>query len=205
MNPKMNSMNGWQRIANSSMVCVIALAAVTACATDSTGLDPSQLESQLSSLPSSTWTEISTPDSTSNSLASPDDVRRAFEELVTRRVQCGRDPTTCDITRIAVTGSTIEKQLDELMAKRVADGITASERGRATYRIDSVDVEAADRALVTTCLHDDTVLVIDSAVFDDSVYSARSVWTLVEVGGEWLWSEEQILEWVMEGNLCDEL
>lgn len=91
------------------------------------------------------------------------------------------------------------------MAGRIANGITASDRGRATYRIEAVEFDSVDRAAVTTCLVDDTVLVIDSAIFDDSVYSARSIWTLERMEGDWRWSDERIIEWIMEGSLCDEL
>lgn len=135
---------------------------------------------------------------------SPDVVKRAFEDLVERRVQCGRDPGACDVSELAVTGSIFERQLSALMAKRVSEGISASDRGRATYRIEAIDIESSERARVTTCLQDDTVLVVESAVYDDSVYSARSVWTLEEVGGRWLWSDEKVLEWIMEGDLCTE-
>lgn len=88
------------------------------------------------------------------------------------------------------------------MAARMDAGIVASDRGRMSYEIESVEFDSATQATVATCLHDDTVLLIESGVYDDSVYSARSVWTLVEIEGEWLWSEERVVEWVMEGNLC---
>lgn len=88
------------------------------------------------------------------------------------------------------------------MAARMDAGIVASDRGRMSYEVESVEFDSPTQATVATCLHDDTVLLIESGVYDDSVYSARSVWTLVEIEGEWLWSEERVVEWVMEGNLC---
>lgn len=213
MNSKMFAMNrrvdtkGWtprlsiRRFATGWAV----LGSLMACSSDSSGLDSSQLESQLVSSSSSAWADLATPYSTESDVPSPDVVRQAFEELAARRAQCGRDPSSCDVSRLAVPGSNIERRLGELMAARVADGIVASERGRAVHRVEAVEFDAPDRAMVTTCLHDDTVLVIDEAIYDDSVYSARSVWTLVETNGEWLWSDERILEWVMEDDLCDEL
>lgn len=129
-------------------------------------------------------------------------VTRAFAALMDRRIRCGRSPQTCEIERLAAVASPVFDQLTKLMASRISAGITASTRGRLQYRIESVAVPSLGRAVVTTCLHDDTVLVTDSAIFDDSVYSARSEWTLIESKGEWLWSDERVLEWVVEGNLC---
>jgi hypothetical protein len=130
------------------------------------------------------------------------EVEQAFERLVARRVSCGRDPSACDVSSLALAGSRVHQQLSDLMQERIDEGITASNRGGMTFEIESVEFDESNRALVTTCLHDDTVLVIDGGVFDDSVYSARSVWTLARSEGEWLWTDERVVEWIMEGDLC---
>lgn len=88
------------------------------------------------------------------------------------------------------------------MEERIDEGIIASNQGRMRFEIESVEFDESNRAMVTTCLHDDTVLVIDGGVFDDSVYSARSVWTLARSDGEWLWTDERVIEWIMESDLC---
>jgi hypothetical protein len=88
------------------------------------------------------------------------------------------------------------------MQDRIDNGITASDRGSLRVQIDALVVTDPGRATVATCLVDDTVLVIESAVYDDSLYSARSEWTLVETGEEWLWSDEDVLEWAVEKDLC---
>lgn len=178
-----------------------------ACSSDETGLDSTGLESEWNTSTTMQWSQVVVPDeSESNSpqdqIATAESVAQAFEELVAIRVECGRDPASCDVSRLAVDGSTMNEQLTELMARRVAGGITASDRGSATYRIESVEIAPDGSAEVTTCLHDDTVLVVESGVFDDSVYSARSVWTLVAIDGVWRWKDERILEWIVEGDLC---
>lgn len=93
-------------------------------------------------------------------------------------------------------------RLSDLMAERVESGITASDQGSISVRIDDVTLTHPGRAIVSTCLVDDTVLVLDAAVYDDSVYSARSEWTLVASHGEWLWNDERVVEWAVERDLC---
>jgi hypothetical protein len=88
------------------------------------------------------------------------------------------------------------------MRERVDEGITASNRGSMKYEIEAVEFDESNKAMVTTCLHDDTILMVDGAVFDDSIYSARSVWTLARADGDWLWTDERVIEWIMEGDLC---
>lgn len=190
------------------LVLLVAGVAVGACSSDSIGLDSTRLQSEWNTTTTEGSRAMSSgesaPDSTIDGAATRDAVTRAFEDLVARRVECGRDPVSCDVSRLTVAGSRMERQLTELMASRVAGGITASDRGSATHRIESVEIGSDGSAQVTSCLHDDTVLVVESGVFDDSVYSARSVWTLVEVDGQWKWKDERIVEWIVEGDLCTE-
>lgn len=180
---------------------LIALVGCSSCAAGPTGLGPEQLDSRWTSVPSTSWTSVSS-DVVESGQSTRDEVAQAFEELVSRRVECGRAPQTCDVSRLATEGSTIANDLRKLMSQRIAGGITASEDGSVHYRIESVDLDGVGTARVTTCLRDDTVLVSDGAVYDDSVYSARSEWSLVEQEGEWLWSNEKILEWAVDEDLC---
>jgi len=194
---------------NIEKMIALAIGAVTtsgtlACSPASAGLDSTQLESSWSSstiaAPSSTI--AGSPDSIDETDVSPEQVEQAFERLVARRVSCGREPSNCDVSDLALPGSRVHQQLSELMQERIEEGITASNQGGMTFDIESVEFDESNRAIVTTCLHDDTVLVIDGGVFDDSVYSARSVWTLARSDGEWLWTDERVIEWIMEGDLC---
>lgn len=180
------------------------LLAVVACSPDSTGLDSTQLESSWTSSTAlaMTGTDIIPPETPDTIVASREHVEEAFDALVTRRVSCGRQPSMCDVAQLALVGSRVHQQLSDLMQERVEEGITASNRGSMRYEIEAVEFDESDRAMVTTCLHDDTVLMVDGAVFDDSVYSARSVWTLARDNGNWLWTDERVIEWIMEGDLC---
>ena len=126
----------------------------------------------------------------------------AFDDIMAARVQCGRRPDECDVSELAASGSAVHAKLSELMADRIAAGITASEDGAVRYRIDSVSIVAPDEALVETCLYDDTVLAIEGAVYDDSVYSSLSEWTLFSEQGQWRWSDERVEEWSTEEDLC---
>lgn len=181
-----------------------AVLGVVACSPDSAGLDSTQLESSWSSstIAASSPTVTGSSDTIDSTMASREQIEEAFDQLVTRRVSCGRQPSTCDVARLALAGSRVHQQLSDLMEERIDEGIIASNQGRMRFEIESVEFDESNRAMVTTCLHDDTVLVIDGGVFDDSVYSARSVWTLARSDGEWLWTDERVIEWIMEGDLC---
>jgi hypothetical protein len=185
-------------------ICVVVALTAAACSPDSAGLDSMQLESNWSSstIAVSTQTVVGPADTVDVAEVSREEVELAFERLVSRRISCGREPSTCDVSGLALTGSRVHQQLSDLMQERIDEGITASNRGKMTFEIESVEFDESNRAMVTTCLHDDTVLVIDGGVFDDSVYSARSVWTLARSDGEWLWTDERVIEWIMEGDLC---
>jgi hypothetical protein len=189
------------------VVCGGVLAGVVGCGTSQTGSNSTELQVQWTSPPTSAWTPVASLPSSElpaeDVESEPHDrIAQAFEQLVERRVQCGRAPQECDVARLAVTGSTIFNRLTELMQDRIDNGITASDRGSLRVQIDALVVTDPGRATVATCLVDDTVLVIESAVYDDSLYSARSEWTLVETGEEWLWSDEDVLEWAVEKDLC---
>lgn len=184
--------------------CLMMTTGVAACSPQTAGLDSTQLESSWSSSTISvTSPTVIVPSDPMDAIeVSREQVEKAFGRLVSRRVSCGREPSTCDVSDLALPGSRVHQQLSDLMQERIDEGITASTRGAMTFEIESVDFDESNRAIVTTCLHDDTVLVIDGGVFDDSVYSARSVWTLARSDGEWLWTDERVVEWIMEGDLC---
>lgn len=183
-------------------MCGAFVLIMPACSSEPVGLDSTQMAEQWQS-PSSSF-ELQTPTSSNvGELESGEaEVTAAFDGIMTARVQCGRSPEACDVSELAVNGSEIHAKLSELMAERIAAGITASEDGAVRYRIDSVSILAPDKALVETCLYDDTVLVIDGAIYDDSVYSSLSEWTLFSEQGKWRWSEERIEEWSTEEDLC---
>lgn len=167
------------------------------------GLDAESVQSAwVSTATTEVWTAVSIPAISTVVVPSEDDVARAFDVLIERRIQCGRIPDDCDITRLAAQGSPMFDRLSDLMAERVESGITASDQGSISVRIDDVTLTHPGRAIVSTCLVDDTVLVLDAAVYDDSVYSARSEWTLVASHGEWLWNDERVVEWAVERDLC---
>lgn len=119
-----------------------------------------------------------------------------------RRIECGRRPGSCDVDALAVFGSPLHGRLAELMAERRAAGIVATRRGSLRYRIDDVEVQSPDRASVTVCLTDDTILVSGGAVFDESLFSARSVWIMQRMDDVWLWVDDELLEWRNGEDLC---
>lgn len=178
---------------------------MAACSSEPVGLDSAQMAEQWQSPSSSSGLQASTASTIADveEFESPEaEVTTAFEDIMAARVQCGRRPEACDVSELAVNGSAVHAKLSALIADRIAAGITASESGAVRYRIDSVSIVAPDEALVETCLYDDTVLVIDGAIYDDSVYSSRSEWTLSSEQGQWRWSEERIEEWSTEEDLC---
>jgi hypothetical protein len=203
MNARIRPMNIERLLTATVPICAV-VALVAACSPDAAGLDSTLLEGnwESSTIAVSSPAVVESADTIDVAEVSPEEVEQAFERLVSRRVSCGREPSTCDVSGLALTGSRVHQQLSELMQERIDEGITASNRGKMTFEIESVEFDESNRAMVTTCLHDDTVLVIDGGVFDDSVYSARSVWTLARSDGEWLWTDERVIEWIMEGDLC---
>lgn len=125
-----------------------------------------------------------------------DDVRSDFEDIVTRRIECGRDPWSCDLDRIAISGSPTRERLDHLLESRRAGGIVAGTGGAFRFRIDDVGVETRDLdaevADVSVCVTDDTVLTDENGwVFDDGLFSGRMVFTMHQVDGEWLWFDDR--------------
>jgi hypothetical protein len=128
-------------------------------------------------------------------------VAEAFDALMTTRVRCGRRPPDCVIDDLAVPGSELHRELTDLMEKRVSAGIVASSRGSLRYRIESTKIDG-DIASITTCLLDDTVLLMEGAVFDDSSVSAITDWTMTLTLDGWRWTSWRATQLTNEEDLC---
>jgi len=129
-------------------------------------------------------------------------VALSFDALMARRIECGRQPRTCEVSTIAEPTSPLFMRLTSLMEERLRAGITASRRGSVRYRIDAVEMKTTGEAVVTTCLTDDTVLMSAGAVFNDSLYSAITQWIMRRSDRGWLWIEDQVLDWRTGEDLC---
>lgn len=128
-------------------------------------------------------------------------VAAAFDELMAIRVRCGRRPGACPLDELAVPGSPMHRDLGELMRRRASSGIVASSHGAIRYRIDAVRVDG-DSAEITTCLYDDTVLMMDGSVFDESTVSAVAIWTMADTAQGWRWTSWIMTDWRTEEDLC---
>jgi len=136
-----------------------------------------------------------------------DDARSGFEHIVARRIECGRDPWSCDLDRIAISGSPTRERLDHLLESRRAGGIVAGGGGAFRFRIDDVDIERGDLETeavdVSVCVTDDTVLVDENGwVFDDGLFSGRMVFTMHRDDGEWLWFDDRTVTYVYGEDIC---
>ena len=125
-----------------------------------------------------------------------EEVRAAFDWLMLARIHCGRRPRECVVDDLAVPGSSVHSALTRLFDERVRHGIVASDRGSHRHRISDVVILARDRAEVRSCHTDDVVLVMGgandrpAAIYDESLVSHWSTWTLERVDDTWRWSEE---------------
>ena len=141
--------------------------------------------------------------SSSSTSASPAEViGAAFDAIMNRRIDCGRRPRTCDVDSLAVVGSSLHDRLTALMSERRTAGITATRRGAVRHRIEEVEISNDGRARVTTCLTDDTVLMSAGAIFDESLFSAVTVWTMERVDDRWLWADDDVVRWSRKEDLC---
>jgi hypothetical protein len=138
-----------------------------------------------------------------------DEIHLAVDHLYRLRIACGRSPHTCNVAALSAPSGTYRSALADLMAFRVRYGLrTIAGHGSFRHRVDSVARIADDRAVVHTCTTDslvvfDTVSADTGIVFDDSVVSTRTEWTLVRHEGKWKWSEGRILEQRRGDGLCD--
>jgi hypothetical protein len=135
-------------------------------------------------------------------VATEEELITAFNFAIHQRIDCGRDPYHCDVQSFTAVGSPLFVEISELMKIRQSANIVASKSGSLRYRIEAVEFRTTDRATVTTCLTDDTVLVDGEIIFDDSLFSVQTKWTMVRSGQTWLWESAQALHWDVEEDLC---
>lgn len=131
-----------------------------------------------------------------------DDLENAFAALMQARIECGRQPYTCDVATFAEVNSPIYNDLTELITDRRSAQITATGGGEIRYRIDKTESLSLTKALVHTCITDDVVLVNGDIIFDDSMMSSLMTFTLTKVEGQWLWNKGTPTRWTTEEDLC---
>lgn len=127
-----------------------------------------------------------------------EEVRIAFDWLMLGRIGCGRVPRQCVIDDLAVAGSPVHLALTEEFDRRIRNGIFASTQGSHRHRVVDVVMIADDRAEVRTCHADDVVLMLagsdgrSAAIYDESLVSYWSTWTMQKIDGGWRWVDESI-------------
>lgn len=147
------------------------------------------------SLPSVSVVEEST------TTTGPASSSEAFDHLMSLRIDCGRQPASCDVGSFVLDGTPLHTETARLMHERAAAGVVASDRGSVRYRIDRV-VTDGDSSRVTTCVLDDVVLTMDGAIFDDSRYSAIIEWTIVDTMFGPRWTDRRVVSSSVEEDLC---
>lgn len=125
----------------------------------------------------------------------------AFDHLMSLRIDCGRQPASCDVASFVLEGTPLHTETVRLMHERAAAGVVASDRGSVKYRIDRV-VTDGDSSRVTSCVLDDVVLTMDGAIFDDSRYSAIIEWTIVDTLFGPRWTDRRVVSSSVEEDLC---
>lgn len=137
-------------------------------------------------------------------------VEWGFAELMARRIECSRDPWSCDIDELAVAESPAHRDLDEVFQRRRRYGITASMKGSLVYEVEGIDEIAPDLAHVSVCINDDVVLTMrvpgggPPAIFDESISSYRMVFVTKRTTTGWRWVEFETINRVTGADLCDE-
>ena len=131
-----------------------------------------------------------------------DDLMSAFAALMQARIECGRQPYSCDVATFTEVNSPIYNDLTELITTRRSARITATGGGEIRYRIDKTESLSPSKALVYTCITDDVVLVDGDIIFDDSMMSSLVTFKLSKVECRWLWSEGTLTRWTTEEDLC---
>lgn len=139
-------------------------------------------------------------------LSLEDQIRADFARMIDLRLACGREPETCPIGEITFPGSEAERYLTELMATRVEHSLQSREgHGEFRYVVEDLELDA-DLSHVTTCQIDSIVLYDTSQgrdiIFDESVVSARTRWTLALDSGKWKWKSSRALAEVLGDSLC---
>lgn len=131
-------------------------------------------------------------------LATTQQIAAEFTHLVNLRVQCGRRPATCPISRMTAPESKYRRYLTALMKIRTdANLATRSGAGKFRFRIDTISITSQSSAVVHTCIFDSLVVfdsgqsdsTRDDIVFDDDVISGHTAWQVVVDDGKWKWSD----------------
>ena len=138
----------------------------------------------------------------SSTMGNKEDLENVFAQLMQARIECGRNPYSCDVATFTEVNSPMYLNLTELIDTRRRAHITATGGGQIRYRIDKVEMVSDSKALMYICMTDDVVLVDGDIIFDDSMMSSLVTFTLVKVDEQWLWSEGTPTQWTSEGDLC---
>ena len=189
------------------LLVIGALLCLSACRTNTTSITGEVPDTRRAAVATATGESLNnkvSPDSLvgSSIIASEEELMTAFDFAIHQRMACGRDPYHCDVQSFTDVGSPLFVEISELMKIRRSANIVASNNGSLRYRIEAVDFRTTDRATVTTCITDDTVLVDGEIIFDDSLFSVQTKWTMVRSGQTWLWESAQALHWDVEEDLC---
>ena len=189
------------------LLVVGALLCLSACRTNSTTITGEVPETLPLAVATTTGGSVSNEVS-QDSVVGPsvvtaeEELKTAFNFAIDQRIDCGRDPYHCDVQSFTDVGSPLFVEISELMKIRRSANIVASNNGSLRYRIEAVEFRTTDRATVTTCITDDTVLLDGEIIFDDSLFSVQTKWTMVRSGQTWLWESAQALHWDVEEDLC---
>jgi hypothetical protein len=189
------------------LLVIGALLCLSACrlsTTSITGEVPETLPIAVATTTGESLSNEVSPDSVVglSAIATEEELMTAFNFAIHQRIDCGRDPYHCDVQSFTEVGSPLFVEISELMEIRRNANIVASKSGSLRYRIEAVEFRNTDIAIVTTCITDDTVLVDGEIIFDDSLFSVQTKWTMVRSGQTWLWESAQALHWDVEEDLC---
>ena len=189
------------------LLVIGALLCLSACRTDTTSITGEVPETLPIALAITTGESLSnevSPESVVGLpvIATEEELIMAFNFAIHQRIDCGRDLYHCDVQSFTDVDSPLFVEISELMKIRRNANIVASNNGSLRYRIEAVEFRTTDIAIVTTCITDDTVLVDGEIIFDDSLFSVQTKWTMVRSGQTWLWESSQALHWDVEEDLC---
>lgn len=201
---------GFGSVVRITSTMVIA-ASVSACSSDDRTVTTGTLAPVVEA---AAWREASVPSIASENRPEPsgsvivEEVRTAFDRLMVGRIHCGRRPRECAVDDLAVPGSNVHSALTRLFDERARHGIVASDRGSHRHRIGNVVMLADDRVEVRSCHTDDVVLVIGgsatypTAIYDESLVSHWSTWTLEKIDDTWRWTDEVVDGLIHGEDLC---
>ena len=136
-------------------------------------------------------------------------VEWGFAELMAKRIDCSRDPWSCDIDDLAVSESPAHHDLTGVYERRRRYGITASTKGALTYEVDAIHEVSPELAHVSVCINDDVVLTMrvpgggPPAIFDESISSYRMVFVTQRTMTGWRWVEFETVDRIVGLGLCD--